>query len=298
MRTPVSNDFERPMMLSVVVPCRNGAKTIGRQLEALCAQHWPGPWEVIVSDNGSTDTTRSVVEAFGHRLPALRVIDSSDRRGAAHARNVGASEARGDALLFCDDDDEVGQNWLAALGNALRTHDFVAARLDRARLNAGAVQRPDERGDGLLDTVPPFLPYAFSAALAVWRPIHLAVGGFDESFVDSCEDRDYCYRLQRAGHQLRLASEALVHYQLPHGLRDTYRRARSYGRGNVQLYRKYRSAGLQRPSQAKAVAGWCLLGPQLLPALRSRHLLTLWLQRLGWRVGRLQGSFQHRVLAL
>lgn len=290
---------QQPFMLSVVVPCRNGAKTISRQLEALCAQSWSGPWEVIVSDNGSTDETRAVVASFAGRLPALRVIDSSDRRGPAHARNVGASVAGGAALLFCDDDDEVARGWLAGLGKALSSKEFVAARLDRRALNtAAAAETMDQRGDGLLDTFPPFRPYAFSATLAIRRSVHLAVGGFDESFVDSCEDRDYCYRVQRAGYRLHLAPEAVVRYQLPDSLGGIYRRARGYGRGNVQLYRKYRSEGLHRPSQLKAVAGWCLLVPQLLPAIRNRRALAVWLQRLGWRVGRLQGSLRHHVLAL
>jgi glycosyltransferase involved in cell wall biosynthesis len=40
--------------LSVVVPCLNGAKHIGTQLMALAKQDWSEPWEVVVSDNGST----------------------------------------------------------------------------------------------------------------------------------------------------------------------------------------------------------------------------------------------------
>jgi len=68
--------------------------------------------EVIVSDNGSTDGTVAVVEQYQEKPPNLRVVDSSDRRGAAHAGGC----RRG--LAFCDADDEVAPGWVAAMGEA------------------------------------------------------------------------------------------------------------------------------------------------------------------------------------
>jgi glycosyltransferase involved in cell wall biosynthesis len=47
--------MQRYVQLSVIIPCYNGAETIAAQLEALAGQQWSGQWEVIVSDNGSTD---------------------------------------------------------------------------------------------------------------------------------------------------------------------------------------------------------------------------------------------------
>ena len=64
------------MKLSIVIPCRNAARTIAVQLDALCAQQWRGGWEVIVADNGSTDGTQAIVEGYSRRLPGLRLIDA------------------------------------------------------------------------------------------------------------------------------------------------------------------------------------------------------------------------------
>ena len=47
--------MDRAVTLSVVLPTRNGATTIGAQVVALARQSWDGNWEVVVSDNGSTD---------------------------------------------------------------------------------------------------------------------------------------------------------------------------------------------------------------------------------------------------
>jgi len=116
------------MKLSVIIPCFNAANMIAVQLEALANQQCSEPWEVIASDNGSTDKTVAIVEQYQKKLPNLRIVNSSELRGAAHARNVGALTAAGDALVFCDADDEVAPGWVAAMGEALSKYDFVACR--------------------------------------------------------------------------------------------------------------------------------------------------------------------------
>ena len=68
--------------ISVIVPARNAADTIAPCLESLLAQTVPrGDYEVIVVDDGSTDETRSVVEAFD----VILVVQS--HKGPAAARN-------------------------------------------------------------------------------------------------------------------------------------------------------------------------------------------------------------------
>ncbi|MGH2922242.1 MAG: glycosyltransferase family 2 protein, partial [Gaiellaceae bacterium] len=121
--------------LTVVVPCLNEEGTIGAQLSALARQEWARPWEVIVADNGSTDDSVRVVEGYRGRLPGLRVVDASDKRGQAHALNVGVSEARADAVAFCDADDEVAPGWVAAMGEALLSHELVGCAADGEKLN-------------------------------------------------------------------------------------------------------------------------------------------------------------------
>jgi len=76
--------------VSVILPCLNSSETIGVQLEALAKQSWDQSWELIVSDNGSTDRTLDVVEGYKHKIRNLRIVDSSTSRGCGHGRNVGA----------------------------------------------------------------------------------------------------------------------------------------------------------------------------------------------------------------
>ena len=284
--------------ISVVLPCRGAERYLARQLEALAAQECREPWELVVSDNGSTDRSVAIAEEFRRRLPHLVVVDASTCRGAGAVRNAGVRAARGDRLVFCDADDEVAPGWLAAMADALDQHGLVAARLEHERLNEPwslPVRNPQP---GLLQTDPPFLPYMFCAALGVRRSVHDDLGGFDESFLGAGEDRDYCYRAQLAGVPLVLVPDAVVHYRHRRGALELYRQTRGYALAHVRLYRDYRHLGLGRPSVARAVVSWLLTPARLLLALRSPHGVARWMARLGWRVGRAEASLRYRVWAL
>ena len=79
--------------MSVIIATCNGAPYIGRQLHSILNQVCASEWEVIVADNGSTDMTRDIVLAYSQREPRLRLVDASQRRGQAHARNVGVDHS-------------------------------------------------------------------------------------------------------------------------------------------------------------------------------------------------------------
>jgi glycosyltransferase involved in cell wall biosynthesis len=287
------------MNLSVIIPCYNAADTIATQLEALASQRWSEPWEVIVSNNGSTDETLTIVEGYREQLPDLRVVDSSDRPGAAHARNVGALTATGDALVFCDADDEVATGWLAAIGQALSEHDFVASRFDIDKLNAPWVQKshanPQRDGLGRYG-YPPYLPHAASSGLGVKRSLHEAIGGFDES-MHLLEDTDYCWRIQLAGTKLHFVPDAVVHYRYRDTLCGIYRQARGYAEYNVLLYKKYRPLGMPQISRKTGVQAWVRLMRRV-ARIRSKERLAMWVWHFAWCIGRLQGSVKYRVFAL
>ncbi len=286
------------LTVSVVIPCHNCTAVLPEQLDALLGQAWQDGDEVLIADNGSTDDLHAIVAGYQDRLPGLRIVDASARRGPAFARNTGAEQARGEAVLFCDADDVVDAGWLAAMRRALAAHEFVAAALDRRRLNPPWTRRNGADRSELSDSNPPFLPYAFSAVMGVRRATHVAAGGFDESFADSCEDRDYCYRLQLAGTPLVLAPGAVVHYRVRDSYRSIFSNARRYARGNVQLYRRYRSRGLRKHGTAHSLASWLTLLPKLMRTRGKRAELAKWCYQLGWLIGRLEGSVKHRVWAV
>jgi glycosyltransferase involved in cell wall biosynthesis len=236
---------EPRIALSVVMPCLDAAETIGVELEALARQRWEGAWELVVADNGSSDATLEVVERYRNRVPELRVVHAGGARSPAHALNAGARAARGELLLFCDADDEVGDGWLAALADALREHELVTPRRDHMRLNERWVResRDPPPPDGIhRNWYPPYLPHAATGGLGMRRSLYEALGGFDESF-QVCEDNDFCFRAQLHGATLHAVPEAVYHYRLRDTIPSIYRQARAYAEWNAGIQRKFRPAG-------------------------------------------------------
>jgi glycosyltransferase involved in cell wall biosynthesis len=284
--------------LSVIIPCYNGEETLADQLQALSSQRWDQPWEVLLSDNRSTDRSREIALSFRACLPNLRIVDASERQGQPYALNCAAEAAQGESLAFCDADDVVGDGWLAAIGTALEEHEFVACRWEVARLNAPAVQRSrtNSQIEGLQRyNNPPFLPHAGGGTLGVRRDLHLAVGGFDES-LPALHDTDYCWRIQLRGVPLTYLPGALIHVRYRDTPHDTYRQARSYGEYNVLLYKRYRDFGMPAIDWRRGLGAWLTL-LKAVPALHRPDVRLRWARRLGWHVGRLQGSVKYRIFA-
>jgi len=105
------------MKASVIIPSLNRAQSLALCLRSLVAQERSGEdWEVLVVDNGSTDETRDVTQAYiaQHPQPAIRYV-LEPIPGLLSGRHRGAREAKGDILIFVDDDIEADPCWLAAI---------------------------------------------------------------------------------------------------------------------------------------------------------------------------------------
>lgn len=280
-------------MLSVVIPCRNVAHQVEGQLQALRRQRHDAPFEVVISDNGSTDATREVAASFAGDLD-LHVVDSSARPGRSYACNVGVGAARGESVVFVDADDEVAPGYVSAMLAALSEAEFVAARLDCVSLNPGwpAGSRKPFQTDGLLDVFG-FLPFAVGCSLGMSRRAFDLVGGFTHD-VPFAEDVELCWRLQLAGVPLVFVPDAVLRYRYRDTLRGLYEQTRGYGRGQVALYRKYRSAGMPGRSLRLTVSEWYWVA-RAVTILRTKPGAALWFHMLGYRVGRLQGSLCYRT---
>jgi glycosyltransferase involved in cell wall biosynthesis len=288
---------ENKLRLSVVIPSLNSVSTIGIQLEALSRQEWNGSWEVIVADNGSTDGTQDIVRSCADRLPDLKLVDASDSRGAAHARNAGVKAARGEAIVFCDSDDEAAPGWLAAMGNALAHHDFVVNRMTHAGINppwlAETFIHPQETGVQRV-AYPPYLPHAGGSGIGIRRHIHELVEGFDES-LPCLEDTDYCFRVQLAGFPLRFVTDAVMHYRLRERPEAAFRQACLWAEYNVLLYKRYRrSMRLDRPWW-RHLSSWRSLLRSAPRALQRKETRMRWIRALGWQIGLLKGAILHRA---
>lgn len=276
------------MKLSVVIPCYNGAETLAAQLDALAGQEWSEPWEIVFTDNRSTDGSRRIAEDYQKRLPNLRIVDASARQGQPFALNTGIRAALGESVALTDADDIIAPGWVAAMGEALSQHDFVACRIETAMLNPPWLRGHDQEKGLQKIWYPPWLPHAGGGTLGFKKSLFEKVGDFDDA-LPYLHDTDFCFRAQQAGYQLNFVPDAVLHLRRRDSLKGNYRQARNFAKYNAFLARRYwgknDSVG---PFIKRFFKEWCGLLVTI-RQIRSKSGRYLWIWRLGTQVGRLKG---------
>ncbi len=283
-----------PELISVVIPVRDAGDTLREQLDALAAQTYPGAWEIVIADNGSTDGATTGVP-WGRAGVPIRVVDASQRGGSSYARNRGAAQARGDFLVFCDADDVVVPGWLDAMAVAAREFDAVTGPQEASVINAPDVQGWRPPRAKVLQSGG-FLPFAPSCNLGVWAEVYQRTNGFDESYPQA-HDVEWSWRAQLDGCTLGFAEAAVVHYRYRSTIRGVARQSYLSGLDSARLYRDYRSRGMKRPRLLRSMRVWLWLVARS-PYLASRSQRGIWVRRAGEAWGRLRGSARFRVVFL
>lgn len=195
--------------ISVVIPVHNGETNFRRCLSSV-AQAVPPPLEVIVVADGDTDGSWRLAEEF--RAQVLRIPVPG---GPARARNVGARAARGDILLFVDADVAICRDAIHQIVGAFRHEPELAAVFgsydDTPAATNFLSQYKNLLHHYVHQTGREEASTFWGACGAIRREIFLALGGFDERYRHpSIEDIELGYRLNRAGHRIRLCKTLQV----------------------------------------------------------------------------------------
>lgn len=222
----------RPLLLSVVIPTCNRWDHLATCLELLapgrqsqmeilaCGQEAGGAeaaYEVIVTDDGGENPAEELVRS---KFPWARWLPGP-RRGPAANRNNGASQARGDWLVFCDDDCRPDRFFLVSYARAISSHDDTIV-LDGRTLPDRPKQRMGENCPGN-----PTGGFLWSCNFAIRASAFAEVGGFNQQFpYAAMEDVDLRARLEQRGWRPQFVADALVmHPWRPHGGWQSVRRS-------------------------------------------------------------------------
>jgi glycosyltransferase involved in cell wall biosynthesis len=186
--------MSEPVDLTVALCTRNRAPLLPAALRGLGRQRAPLAWELLVVDNASADDTGARAHAAAHDFPVPLHVVHEERVGLSFARNRALAEARGEILLFIDDDAVARPGWLAAHARAyadarlvgtggriapvlpaaapewFRTHVMTRIGGPSSRYDFG------EESLGVGPGTP--RPPPFGANLGLRRSVALAVGGF------------------------------------------------------------------------------------------------------------------------
>ena len=99
--------------LSVIIPAYNAADYIERCLDSILDQEFKNALEIIVVNDGSTDSTGVILDKYYKQYPDIFKIITKENGGQASARNVGLENATGDWVWFCDADDYIAKNGMS-----------------------------------------------------------------------------------------------------------------------------------------------------------------------------------------
>ena len=242
------------MDFSVIIPTYNRSEVLELTLKALATQEPaadPGAslirYEVVVIDDGSTDSTRQLVETMGDAYPVpLKYLFQPNRKQGA-ARNLGVSHARGKYLLFLGDDIVPGPVFLSEHRQSHVEGDPMLAVIGYTRWPEHFRRTPFlqyigeqgwQFGFSLIED-PGDLPFNFfyTSNLSVSRDLFLDSGGFDESFQEyGWEDMELGLRLKKKGMRLAYNARAVAYHHHRINLASFVRRQRRVGQTAWTFY--------------------------------------------------------------
>jgi glycosyltransferase involved in cell wall biosynthesis len=224
------------VQLSVVIPTYKRPKLLLRCLQALLAQQLdPAAYEIIiVSDGPDPATERELTAFYRGKLSRLQHLSLPEKKGPAAARNYGWLAAKGELIVFTDDDCIPDGDFLAAYHQAYLT-DKESAFTGKTHVPVSSVPTDYERNISGLETAD-----FITANCACPKKLLLAVGGFDEEFTSAWrEDSELEFKFINAGVPIVKISQALVVHpvrQAAWGISLKEQRKTMY---NTLLYKKH-----------------------------------------------------------
>lgn len=194
--------------ISVIVPVFNGRKRLPFLFQSLREQDYTGGFEVIIADDGSTDGSADYAESQGYRTVRQQNM------GPGIARNNGASIAKGEYLVFTDDDCVLDKDFLTEMVKPLIGMDYVGSQGQIYSLQKSPVARfihfeHTERYD-LLEKAE-YTDWVATYAACYRKDIFLEAGGFCDIY--SSEDCELSFRLARDGYKMVFAPKARSQHQ-------------------------------------------------------------------------------------
>lgn len=230
---------------SIIVPAKNEEKVIGRVLDKLVSQDYPGNlYEIIVVEDGSRDRTLEIAKEYEKKYDNIRVVHCRESKGKPHSINVGLEHARGEIIGILDADAIPPPYMLLKASKYLYNSDVDAIQCIYQYVNGneGTLAKAG-MFEGLLwhtfvlrvkDKVGLFVPLCGSG-MFIKRHVLNVVGGWDERSLT--EDVDFSLRMLKAGLKIKHALIPIGH--------ETPARLKMFFKQRVRWYRGYFVTGIK-----------------------------------------------------
>lgn len=235
------------LSISIVVPCRNERREIGRFLESLVRQDFAGTdWEVIIADGMSDDGTREMLHDLERTRPRIRVIDNPEKITPT-GLNSAILAAKGEIILRMDAHTEYAPDYVRTCVETLISRDVdnvggpartraeglvqrAVAAAYHSSFACGGARFHQEDYEGPVDTVP----------YGCWRKATLErLGLFDPELVRN-QDDELNLRLLRRGGAIWQSPAIKSWYSPRSDLRSLFRQYFQYGFWKLRVIAKYK----------------------------------------------------------
>jgi len=246
-----------PPEISVIIPTYNRATWLPALFESLAAQVDCPPFEILLADDCSTDTTEHIVGDWNLTNPAafVQYLRMERNGGPGRARNVALRVAQGRIAAFTDSDCRVDRRWLGTLARSLDPGKGIVGV-------GGSVEPMDLRHiysrystvNRTLEPQNPGNTYLITCNCCYDRTTLLDAGGFPETIsTPGGEDIAASIYLWKRGYRFAFDKEAVVYHDFREGLRDFCRTYRNYGFGCAQVVRDLLTPEEQNPHWGRQI---------------------------------------------
>jgi len=214
------------LAVSIIIPVHNQVAYTRQCLESLFVTTSQIQREIIVVDNASSDGTGPFLKGKAGRL---KIITNTINAGFARACNLGARAATGEYLCFLNNDTICRPGWLAKLLAVMQTGPQIGVAGGKLLYPDGTVQHAGvviARENPITPVLiyrgaPGAAPYVnktrdfqsvSGACMLVRRRVFELVGGFDEGFINGCEDLDFCFCVRQLGYRVVLVPASVLYH--------------------------------------------------------------------------------------
>ena len=256
---------EQPLV-SIVIPVYNHVEYTVCCLASLLKHVPQCSFEVIVVDDGSHDETPNI-------LPAVENIGycrNEANMGFLRSSNKGATLARGEYLVFLNNDTQVLEGWLDELVNTFQENadvGLVGSKLlypNGVLQEAGAIMKPDGSAELVGLNGDPDRPeynvvrevdYCSGACLLIQAELFKALGGFDDIYAPCyCEDSDLAFRVRKMGKRVLYQPRSVVVHHLSVSTNDSEYAKMPLVARNTDIFVRRWSDELKKLNEVRAIA--------------------------------------------
>lgn len=232
------------MKSSIIVPVYNDPEGIRETIESIGDQVGPDT-QLLIVDNGSTDETRKVIDAYAQKSQYIKCIVQRDVQSAYAARNAGIRQAVAEkdteVIALLDADMRITEGYFKTGISYLREHnlDYMGCRVNLTVERNKTLAAMYNFHTGF--PVQQYLErhhYAPTCSLFVRRKVFEEVGLFDPRLI-SGGDMEFGNRVNNSGYTLGYCPNAITIHPVRNSIQKLFKKNIRVGRGHCQLQRYY-----------------------------------------------------------